>query len=45
MLLEIVLRLHQVQMRGDLIFHIVHIEGTIITKAVINGFLVGDYLR
>ena len=36
LLFEIVLRLHQVQMRGDLIFYVVHIVGTRMIEVGIN---------
>ena len=40
-LFELVIRLHQVQMRGDLILHVVHITVTIIIEAGIYGILRG----
>ena len=44
LLLEIVLRLHQGQMRRYLIFHVVHIAGTIIIEAGSNRILRGNKL-
>ena len=44
LLFEIVLSLHQVQMKGELIWHIVHIVGTITIKAGINGISRGNNL-
>ena len=41
LLCEIVLRLHQVQIRGYLILHMLHISGTIMIEAVIYGLLRG----
>ena len=37
LLFEIVLRLHRVHMRGDLILHVVHIAGTRMIEAIIDG--------
>ena len=44
LLFELVLRLHQVQMRGELILHVIHIKGTIIIEAGIYGFSSGNNL-
>ena len=41
LLCEIVLRLNQVNMRGYLILHVVHIAGKIMVEAVIDGLLRG----
>ena len=42
LLFELVLRLHQVQMRGYLILHVVNTVGTIIIEAGIDGISRGN---
>ena len=44
LLFEIVLRLHQVQMRGEMILHAIHITGTRMIEAGIDGIYRGDNL-
>ena len=43
LLLEISLRLHQAQMRGYLILHVVHIEITVIVESGFDGLFRGGY--
>ena len=42
LLFELVLRLHQVQMRGELILHVIHIAGTHMIEAGIDCLSRGD---
>ena len=44
LLFEIFLRLHQVQMRGELISHVIHIAGTQIIESGMEGLSRGDNL-
>ena len=39
LLLDIVLRLHQFQIREELILHVVHISGTVVIKSGIDELL------
>ena len=42
LLFDIVLRLHQVQKKGDLILKIIHISGTRMIEAGIDGLSIGN---
>ena len=44
LLFDIILRLHQVQMRGELILHVIHISGTQMIEAGIDGLFRGNNL-
>ena len=44
LLLEIVLLLHKIYMKGDLILHVVHISGTRIIEAGIDGLSIWNNL-
>ena len=44
LLFKLVLRLHQVQMRGEMILHVVHIAGTQMIEAGIDGLSRGKNL-
>ena len=44
LLFEIFLRLHQLQMRGELIFNVIHIAGTRMIEAGIGGLSRGNNL-
>ena len=42
LLFELVIRLHQVQIKGELILHILHIEGKRVEKSGIDGLSRGN---